>query len=83
MFYAGDPGNPDAAMVYRVDGKGNMIIEHTEVGEALKGMNMGFQLVQASVMYAREKGIRILPRCPFARSVFEKKPEFSDVYIRH
>ncbi len=26
-----------------------------------------------------EKGISIIPLCPFAKSVFDKVPEFSDV----
>ena len=83
MFYIGDPENPQGAMFYRVDGKNNIIIEHTEVGEELKGKSAGFQLVKTAVEYARENHIRILPLCPFAKSVFDKKPEFSDVYIRH
>ena len=29
--------------------------------------------------YAREKGIKIIPLCPFAKSVFDKTPEFRDV----
>lgn len=82
MFYVGDPENPQASMVYRVDGKNNIIIEHTEVSESLKGMNAGNQLVQAAVAYARESGIKILATCPYARAVFQKNPEYSDVYIR-
>lgn len=82
MFYIGDPENPQGAMFYRVDGKNNIIIEHTEVGESLKGMNAGYQLVNAAVEYARATNIKILAICPYARSVFKKKPEFNDVYIK-
>ena len=28
---------------------------------------------------SRERGITILPLCPFAKSVFDKMPEYSDV----
>ena len=82
MFYLGDAENPQASMFYRVDGKNNIIIEHTEVGEELKGMNAGFQLVNAAVEYARANKIKIIALCPYARSVFKKRPEFSDVYIK-
>lgn len=82
MFYIGDTESPQAAMLYRVDGKKNIIIEHTEVGESLKGMNAGFQLVNAAVEYARANNIKILALCPYARSVFKKRPEFGDVYIK-
>ncbi|QEC66204.1 N-acetyltransferase [Panacibacter ginsenosidivorans] len=82
MFYVGDSENPQAAMVYRRDAKDNIIIEHTEVGDELRGKNAGFQLVRTAVEYARVHNIKILPLCPFAKSVFAKKPEFADVLIR-
>ena len=36
-------------------------------------------MVTKAVEFAREKGIKILPLCPFAKSVFDKTPEFRDV----
>ena len=33
----------------------------------------------AAVEFARERSIRILPLCPFAKSVFERVPELQDV----
>ena len=83
MFYVGDPANPQAAMVYRRDAKDNIIIEHTEVSDELRGKNVGFQLVKTAVEYARAHNVKILPLCPFAKSVFDKKPEFDDVRIKH
>jgi hypothetical protein len=34
---------------------------------------VGYQLVKKAVDYAREKQIKIMPLCPFAKSVFDKK----------
>ena len=48
-------------------------------GTPLKGKNAGKQLVTAAVEYARKNKIKILPLCPFARSVFERVKEFGDV----
>jgi len=31
------------------------------------------------VEWARASGKKILPLCPFAKSVFDKKPEYRDV----
>jgi predicted GNAT family acetyltransferase len=31
------------------------------------------------VQWARGTGTRIMPLCPFARSVFDRTPEFADV----
>ena len=36
-------------------------------------------LVAAAVAYAREKKVGILPLCPFAKSVFDRTPDYADV----
>lgn len=79
VFFVEDDDMVQAELVYTMPSADKMIIEHTEVGESLKGQNVGFQLVQAAVEYARAHNIRIIPLCPFAHSVFERKPDFSDV----
>ena len=78
MFFVEVENEVAAELIYVMAGE-KMIIEHTEVDDALRGQNIGFQLVQASVEYAREHGMKILPVCPFAAAVFGKKPDFADV----
>jgi uncharacterized protein len=56
-----------------------ILIEHTEVSQQLNGQGVGKQLVTAAVQFAREQGIKIVPLCPFAKSVFERNPQFRDV----
>jgi predicted GNAT family acetyltransferase len=56
-----------------------MIIEHTEVDDSLAGKGVGMDLLNTAVEYARSKRIKIIPLCPFAKSVFDKKPELHDV----
>jgi uncharacterized protein len=68
-----------AEMTYSKAGDTLIIIDHTDVSDALRGKGAGKQLVQAAVEYARENQIKILPLCPFAKSVFDKTPEFNDV----
>lgn len=68
-----------AEMTYSKAGNQLIIIDHTEVSDALRGKGAGKQLVSAAVNYAREKKIKILPLCPFAKAVFDKTIEFSDV----
>ena len=79
MFYIENDKTTLAKMVYTMPSPGKMIIEHTEVSEELKGQNVGFLLVKAAVEFAREQNIKIIPLCPFANSVFKRKPEFADV----
>lgn len=79
MFYVEYENEIAAEMVYSMRSDTEMIIEHTEVSDALRGKNIGYELVHAGVEYARHHGLKIIPICPFARSVFNKKPDFSDV----
>ncbi len=69
----------EAEMTYTWAGSDRIIIDHTEVNEALKGKNAGKQMLMKAVDFAREKGIKIIPLCPFANSVFNKTPEIQDV----
>ncbi len=56
-----------------------IIIDHTDVPDALRGRGVGNQLVAFAVSDAREHGFKILPLCPFAAGQFRKHPEYSDV----
>ena len=55
------------------------IIDHTGVSDAARGLGVGKKLVAAFVDYSREKGMKILPICPFAKSEFEKNSEYKDL----
>ena len=79
-FYVEENDIVLAEMTYSMTGTTLMIIDHTEVLDALRGKNVGCQLVHTAVEYARTNHIKILPLCPFAKSVFDKKgAEFADV----
>jgi hypothetical protein len=67
-------------MTYSIAGTGRIIIDHTEVGEKLKGMSAGKQLVAATVAHARKNNLKILPLCPFAHAVFERTSDYADVF---
>lgn len=68
-----------AEMTYVWAGETRIIIDHTEVDVSLKGQGVGKKLVAEAVQFAREKGIKIMPLCPFAQAVFDKEKDFSDV----
>jgi len=78
-FYIEQDGNRAAEMTYVWAGRDRIIIDHTDVGPAIKGKNAGKQMVFKAVEFAREKGISIIPLCPFAKSVFDRVPEIRDV----
>ena len=78
-FYIEVDGRPEAMMTFVFAGEDKIIIDHTEVNPGNEGKGFGKKMVIKAVEFAREKGIKILPLCPFAKSVFDKTPEFSDV----
>lgn len=81
LFFIREDGKRLAEMTYSRASESMIIIDHTEVSETLKGKGVGLQLVMEAVKYARENQQKILPLCPFAKSVFDKKPETHDVLI--
>jgi uncharacterized protein len=75
-------GQRVATMTYSLAGD-IIIIDHTEVDAMLRGTGAGATLVAAAVAWARAEHRRIVPLCPFAKSVFEKKKaEYDDVLMR-
>lgn len=69
-----------ALMTYQMDDDTTMRIDHTEVSDKLGGQGIGRKLVDAGVQFARAKGYQIVPQCPYALSVFQKTPEYADVW---
>jgi uncharacterized protein YdhG (YjbR/CyaY superfamily)/predicted GNAT family acetyltransferase len=68
-----------AEMTYVWAGETRIIIDHTEVDESLKGQGVGKKLLAEAVNFARHKGIKIMPLCPFAQAIFDKEKDFKDV----
>ena len=78
-FYIEVEGKIAGEMTYVWSGENKIIIDHTEVGEILKGKGAGKLLLAKLIDWAREKQIKILPLCPFAKAAFDKTPEYADV----
>lgn len=78
-FYIEENGERLAEMTYVWAGTGMFIIDHTEVSDKLAGKGAGKQLVAKAVDFAREQKVKIKPLCPFAKSVFDKTPDYHDV----
>lgn len=77
-FFIEENGQILAEMTYAWSGN-KFIIDHTEVSDALAGKGIGKQLVQKAVEMAREKNVKILPLCPFAKGVLRQTPDYTDV----
>lgn len=69
----------EAEMTYSRAGTTRIIIDHTGVPDSMRGLGVGKRLVEAAVKDARAEGFKIIPLCPFAKSVLEKTTEWQDV----
>lgn len=78
-FEAQSDGKQAGKMTYTWAGETVFIIDHTEVDEAFKGQKVGNKMVMAAVEFARKSNLKIIPLCPFAKSVFDKTPEIQDL----
>ncbi len=72
-------GKTEAKMTFVFAGTDKIIIDHTEVNPGNNGKGLGKKMMTAAVEMAREKNLKIIPLCPFAKSVFEKTSEFRNV----
>ena len=72
----------EAVMTYSRAGASLLIIDHTEVPEALRGRSVGQALVRRAGGGARAAGRWILPLCPVAKAQIARHPEWQDVLKR-
>lgn len=81
-FIATIDGVEAGQMTYNWAGTDKIIIDHTEVGDAFGGKGVGKAILLAIVKYARSANIKIMPLCPFAKSVFNKDTTIHDVLYK-
>ena len=79
VFYVSLNAKRMAEMTYTWAGSDKIIIDHTFVDEQLKGQKIGCLMLAEAVAFAREKQIKILPLCPFAKYAMQKNSKYQDV----
>jgi predicted GNAT family acetyltransferase len=65
-------------MTYR-DADGRRALVHTEVDDELEGRGLGSELVRGALDQARERGLTIMPNCPFVAAFIRSHPEYEDL----
>ena len=79
LFYIEFEGVKEGEMFYSKTGDKQISINSTIVGSKLRGKGAGKKLIETAVQYARKNGIKIIPLCTYALSVFNKTEEYNDV----
>lgn len=70
---------PAGEMTYVWAGTDKFIIDHTEAYEDFSGKGYAKQLVMKGIDYAKEKGVKIIPLCPYAKKVMEKDESLREI----
>jgi predicted GNAT family acetyltransferase len=63
---------------YIQDGK-NFVITHVGVHPELRGQGLAGRLVEASLEYAKENSLRVIPMCSYAAAYMRRHPEYAEL----
>ena len=80
-FAAIDDSKEAGAIFYTTAGESKIILDHTEVNDAYRGQSIGKKILMYIVESARKNNIKIIPLCPYAKSVFDKTESIRDVLV--
>ena len=78
-FYIEREGRRVAELTYSYNGEA-AVVGHTWVDPALRGGKLAPRLVEAAAGWARGAGRKIIPVCPYVRTVFGRSEQYADVW---
>lgn len=58
---------------------GIITFTHTEVPKELGGRGIGSTLAKEALNQVRERGLKVVPLCPFIKAYIDKNPEYRDL----
>lgn len=68
----------DAFVEYEREGS-TLAINHTEVPPEIGGRGIAGKLVEAVLRYARDEGLKVLPRCSYADAYMRRHAEYEEL----
>ncbi|EST37677.1 hypothetical protein N566_11675 [Streptomycetaceae bacterium MP113-05] len=71
-------GEPAGRTDYRTR-PGRLVLTHTEVSDGYAGRGLGSRLVREVLDTARERGLRVTPRCPYVAGFIRRHREYADL----
>jgi len=80
-FIAMEDNKKIGEMTYSVAGADKIIIDHTEVHPDEKGKGIGRVLLDKTIEYVRDNNLKIVPLCPYAKSMFDRDVNIRDVLV--
>ena len=63
---------------YRPEGD-DLVFTHTKVDDAYEGQGLGSKLMEEALAALRERGVGVIPECPFVRTYLQRHKELASV----
>ncbi|WP_406043548.1 MULTISPECIES: GNAT family N-acetyltransferase [unclassified Micromonospora] len=58
-----------------------LVFTHTEVDERFQNMGVGSALIRGTLDQIRERGGRLVAKCPFVAAFIKRHPEYADLVV--
>ena len=79
--FAADVGGKTAYITYREVDPDLLELDHTFVPRELRGGGIASRLTAHALEYARERGCRVVPSCPFVAAYIDRHPEYRELRV--
>jgi predicted GNAT family acetyltransferase len=67
-----------AVAAYQMEGD-TIVFTHTIVPPPIEGRGVASKLIKAALDSARDRGLKVVPQCPFVRAYIERHPAYADL----
>lgn len=71
-------GGQRAVAAYQLEGD-TIVFTHTVVPPEIEGRGVGTKLIRGALDIVRDRGLKVVPQCPFVRAYIDKHPEMRDL----
>lgn len=71
----------ESYLSYRPAGDDTLDFRSTFTSPSLRGRGLAGQVVAAGLEHAREKGLKVIPSCPFVGSYVDEHPQYADLLV--
>jgi len=78
-FYRPEGTDDEAEITFSRASPTRIIVDHTGVPDTMRGQGIGQRLAEFVVRDVRQKGISIIPLCPFFNALAQRHKDWQDV----
>jgi len=78
-LYIAQVDGEQAMIAYREADPDTLDFQHTEVAKPLQGKGVGDELVRQALDDVRERGLKVIPTCPFVAAYIRRHGEYGDL----